>query len=133
MEKTAAFAQMGCLWRSSKSRLVKDVREADNMKDRMSLRPPNVTMAEWRKFVKEKTSHEFKVVSDSYKKRRKKQIPHTCGRKGMVRLREELVQKSDEPSKVTRLKVWVESRTKKDGTPVHIDAAEMIVCYACSF
>jgi len=61
------------------------------MKDRMSLRPPNITMAEWRKFVKEKTSNEFKVVSDSYKKRRKKQIPHTCGRKGIVRLREELV------------------------------------------
>lgn len=132
-KKNAAFSQMGCLWRASKSRLVAAVRGANNMKDRMSLRPNNVPTAEWRKFVKDKTSNAFKVVSDSYKKRRQKQIPHTCGRKGMVRLREELVKSSSEPSKVTRLKVWVKSRTKKDGTPVNIDAAEKIVCYVYSF
>ncbi|KAL0661926.1 hypothetical protein Bca4012_098763 [Brassica carinata] len=33
-------------------------------------------------------------------------------------------QQSGEPSKVSRLKVWVKSRTKKDGTPVNIIAAE---------
>lgn len=45
----------------------------------------------------------------------------------MVRLREELVKSSSEPSKITRLKVWVKSRTRKDGTPVNITAAEKIV------
>ena len=35
---------------------------------------------------------------------------------------------SGDPSEVTRLKVWVKSRTKKDGTPVNTNAAEKIVC-----
>ncbi|KAL0713456.1 hypothetical protein Bca4012_020434 [Brassica carinata] len=68
----------------------------------------------------------FKVVSDAYRERRQKQIPHTCGRKGMVRLREDLVKASEDPSKVSRLRVWVKSRTKKDGTPVNVNAAEKI-------
>lgn len=38
---------------------------------------------------------------------------------------------SSEPSNVTRLKVWVKSRTKKDGTLVNTDAAEKIV--SCVF
>ncbi|CAE6074587.1 unnamed protein product [Arabidopsis arenosa] len=108
------------LWKSI------EARGADNMKDRMSLRPPNITEPEWRKFVKEKTSNAFKVISDSMKTKRKMQIPHCCGREGMVRLREELIQKSSDPSQVTRAKVWIESRTKIDGTPVNIDAAEKI-------
>lgn len=130
-KKSAVFKQMGCLWRASKSRLVGQVNAATNMKDRMNLRPQNVPTSEWRKFVKEKTSNAFKVVSDSYKERRQKQIPHTCGRKGMVRLREEMVKSSSEPSQVTRLRVWVKSRTKKDGTPVNVNAAEKIVSYVC--
>jgi len=96
-------------------------------------------------------------VSDTYKARRKKQIPHTTSRKGIVRLTEEMaryllhlccllfyayclyvvtvtqmlffVQKleSRDPSSVTRLQVWIKSRTKKDGTPVDTNAAEKIV------
>ncbi|XP_022573719.2 uncharacterized protein LOC111215012 isoform X2 [Brassica napus] len=125
-KKAAVFKQMGCLWRASKSRLVTSVRKAPTIKARMSLQPNNVSTAEWRKFVKEKTSQAFKVVSDSYKERRQNQIPHTCGRKGMVRLREDLVKSSEDPSKVSRLRVWVKSRTKKDGTPVNVNAAEKI-------
>ena len=34
---------------------------------------------------------------------------------------------SGDPSKVTRLKVWVKSRTKKDGTLVNTNAAEKII------
>lgn len=34
---------------------------------------------------------------------------------------------SSEPSEVTRLNVWVKSRTKKDGTAVNTDAAAKIV------
>jgi len=38
---------------------------------------------------------------------------------------------SGDPSEVTRLKVWVKSRTKKDGTPVNTNAAEKIVSNHC--
>ncbi|CAA7049959.1 unnamed protein product [Microthlaspi erraticum] len=44
----------------------------------------------------------------------------------MVRLAEDLKKESSEPHDLTRLKVWVKSRTKKDGTPVNIDAADKI-------
>lgn len=45
----------------------------------------------------------------------------------MVRVREELAESSSDPSSVSRLRVWVKSHTKKDGTPVNENAAEMIV------
>ncbi|CAA7014563.1 unnamed protein product [Microthlaspi erraticum] len=90
----------------------------------MNLRSKNVSPIDRRKFVKLKTSQEFKAVSGSYKERRRKQIPHTCSRKGMVRLAEEMKTASGNPSEVTRLKVWMKSRTRKDGTPVNTNAAE---------
>ena len=46
---------------SSKSRLVTQISEAENNQQKMKLRPKNVTPVEWRKFVKLKTSQEFKV------------------------------------------------------------------------
>lgn len=36
-------------------------------------------------------------------------------------------QESEDPSDVDRLKVWMKSRTRKDGTPVNNIAAEKIV------
>lgn len=36
---------------------------------------------------------------------------------------------SSDPSDVTRLIVWVKSRTKKDGTAVNTNAAEKIVSF----
>lgn len=57
----AVMKQMGCLWRASKSRLVNQIIKADNHAERMKLRPDNIPVAEWRKFVKEKTSKKFKV------------------------------------------------------------------------
>ena len=72
-KKDALFKQMGCLWRASKSRLVTTIRNAPTMKASMELRPKNVTPTEWRKFVREKTSSAFKVVSDTYRERRQKQ------------------------------------------------------------
>ncbi|KAL0730829.1 hypothetical protein Bca4012_026923 [Brassica carinata] len=68
-------------------------------------------------------------MDDAYKvctERRRKQISHTCSRKGMVRLAEYLKKESSDPAEVTRLNVWVKSRTKKDGTAVNTDAAEKI-------
>ena len=60
-QRTAVLKQMGGLWRSSKSRLVTQINAADNNQQRMNLRPKNVPPVEWRKFVKLKTSTEFKV------------------------------------------------------------------------
>jgi len=54
---------MGCLWRSYKSRLVRDVNNAANNAERMKLRPKNISIAEWRKFVKLKTSPEVQVFA----------------------------------------------------------------------
>ncbi|KAG7572280.1 Transposase Tnp1/En/Spm-like [Arabidopsis suecica] len=125
-QKTALLKQMGCLWRSWKSRLVTRIREAKTNRQRMNLRPKNVSPFEWRKFVKLKTSKEFKVVSDSYKERRRNQIPHTTSLKGMVRLTEDMKKESPNPGEVSRLKVWVKSRTRKDCTPVNTNAAEKI-------
>ena len=59
--RDAVLKQMGALWRSSKSRLVTQINEADNNQQMMKLRPKNVPPVEWRKFVKLKTSQEFKV------------------------------------------------------------------------
>ncbi|XP_013743057.1 uncharacterized protein LOC106445946 [Brassica napus] len=122
-EKAAVMKQMGCIWRASKSRLVNQILNAENHTERLKLRPDNIQLAEWKKFVKEKTSKEFRAVRESYKERRRKQIPHTCSRKGMVRLAEDLKKDGTE---VTRLNVWVKSRTKKDGTAVNTDAADKI-------
>ena len=59
--RDAVLKQMGALWRSSKSRLVTQINESDNNQQRMKLRPKTVPPVEWRKFVKLKTSQEFKV------------------------------------------------------------------------
>ncbi|CAE5960313.1 unnamed protein product [Arabidopsis arenosa] len=117
----------GNMFRSFKSRIVKDINEAANNQQRMNMRPMNVSPTDWRRFVKVKTSTSFKAVSDKYKERRSKQIPHTTSRKGMVRLAEDVKIKSGDPSEVTRLKVWVKSRTKKDDTLVNTNAAEKIM------
>ncbi|XP_024016388.1 uncharacterized protein LOC112089864 [Eutrema salsugineum] len=122
----AVIKQMGCIWRASKSRLVSQIKSCKNNAERLKLRPKNIPPAEWRKFVKAKTSAAFEELSDTYKERRRNQIPHTCSRKGMVRLAEEMKKESSEPSEVTRLQVWVKSRTKKDGTAVNTNAAEKI-------
>ncbi|CAA7049847.1 unnamed protein product [Microthlaspi erraticum] len=95
-EKAAVMKQMGCLWRASKSRLVKQIIKAKNHTERMKLKPDNIPTPEWRKFVKQKTSPEFKK------------------------------KESSDPSDVSRLSVWVKSRTKKDGTAVNTDAAAKI-------
>ncbi|RIA04185.1 hypothetical protein BRARA_K01611 [Brassica rapa] len=60
-EKAAVMKQMGCIWRASKSRLVNQILNAENHIERLKLRPDNIQLAEWKKFVKEKTSKEFRV------------------------------------------------------------------------
>ncbi|KAG7656506.1 hypothetical protein ISN44_As01g035320 [Arabidopsis suecica] len=64
-QKVAVLKQMGCLWRSWKSRQVTKFREAKTNQQRMNLRPKNVSPFEWRKFVKSKTSPEFKKTGSA--------------------------------------------------------------------
>ncbi|XP_012840459.1 PREDICTED: uncharacterized protein LOC105960350 isoform X2 [Erythranthe guttata] len=126
-KKEVLFRSMGCQWRASKSRLVKKIREAKNEEERLQLQPKNIqNRAEWRKFVREKISSTFTGVSEKYKAMRRKQIPHTCSRKGMARLAEDMKINSAASSSVSRVKVWIKSRTKKDGTPVNTTVSETI-------
>ncbi|KAG5555858.1 hypothetical protein RHGRI_006494 [Rhododendron griersonianum] len=60
-ERDQVFKQMGGLWRASKSRLVSDVKNAANEEERLQLQPDNIkSVHDWKDFVKEKTSQEFK-------------------------------------------------------------------------
>ena len=61
-QRKAIFQQMGVLWRSSKSKLVRNLQKAENDEERLKLKPTNIkSITDWRKFVKAKTSPEFKV------------------------------------------------------------------------
>ena len=61
-EKSYIFKAMADLWRTSKSRLVTKISNAPNKQERFKLRPDNIkSEVEWRAFVREKTSSEFKV------------------------------------------------------------------------
>ena len=61
-QRIDVLKQMGNLWRSYKSRIVKDINEAANNQQRMNMRPMNVSPTDWRKFVKFKTSTAFKIL-----------------------------------------------------------------------
>ncbi|XP_062101517.1 uncharacterized protein LOC133807296 isoform X3 [Humulus lupulus] len=75
------------LWRASKSRPVAKISKAPNEQERIKLRHDIIKSdVEWRAFIREKTSSEFKAKSDKYKEIRNKRIPHTCSRKRYARL-----------------------------------------------
>ena len=64
-QKQIVFKSMGSLWRASKSRLVSKILEAKNEEERLRLQPTCIqSKAEWRRFVNQKTSPEFKVISE---------------------------------------------------------------------
>ncbi|XP_019094880.1 PREDICTED: uncharacterized protein LOC109130121 [Camelina sativa] len=64
-QKTSMMSQMGCLWRCFKSRLVTKIRKPPNNQARMNMRPKNIPINDWRKFIILKTSNNFKVVNDN--------------------------------------------------------------------
>ncbi|KAF7154287.1 hypothetical protein RHSIM_Rhsim01G0136300 [Rhododendron simsii] len=87
------FRRMNEDWRASKSILVKKIRNASNEEERLKLQPDNVkSLHDWKDFVKEKTSEQFKVTSENFKDMRRKQLEmqHTMSRKGYARLTAEL-------------------------------------------
>jgi len=62
-QRKAVFQQMGVIWRSSKSKLVRKLNKMENEEERLKVKPTNIkSMNVWRKFVKAKTSVEFKVT-----------------------------------------------------------------------
>lgn len=65
-QRIAVIKQMGCLWRASKSRLVTKIRKCKLNQERMELRPKNVSLNEWRKFIKTKIGSSFKVFTWTY-------------------------------------------------------------------
>ncbi|XP_062115036.1 uncharacterized protein LOC133829177 [Humulus lupulus] len=84
-------------------------------------------MNEWKSFVKEKNSAEFKATSEKFKKIRTKQLPHTCSRKGYARLIDELMNHSETKTPPSRVDVWTKAHKKKNGEPVNSEVAEAFV------
>ena len=61
-QKDYVFKSMGTLWRASKSRLVKAIKEAKNEEERLMLKPDNIkSINVWKAFVRDKTSTTFQV------------------------------------------------------------------------
>ena len=62
-QKITIFQQMGCIFRSSKARLVKQIVEAKSKEGRLQMKPDNIrSLKEWNDFVNLKTSSNFKVI-----------------------------------------------------------------------
>ncbi|KAA0060575.1 uncharacterized protein E6C27_scaffold22G004450 [Cucumis melo var. makuwa] len=91
--------------------------------------PDNLqSIDDWMDFVSEKTSVNFKLKSEKYKAMKKKQLPHTCSRKGYARLTEEMRKSSSDPSSFTRVALWTKAHKRKDGQPVNSQVAETLEC-----
>ncbi|CAE5959401.1 unnamed protein product [Arabidopsis arenosa] len=126
-QKESVFKQMGCIWRSSKSKLLGLVRDAKSSTERMKLKPSNIpSIPVWNSWIKSRTSTAFKEKSNKFRALRRAQIPHTTSRKGMFRLAHEMKKKSDDPKKITRSKVWIAGHTHADGRPVRPEFADTI-------
>ncbi|CAL9238612.1 unnamed protein product, partial [Arabidopsis halleri] len=126
-QKDSVFKQMGCIWRSSKSKLLGLVRDAKSSTERIKLKPSNIpSIPVWNSWIKSRTSTAFKEKSNKFRALRRAQIPYTTSRKGMFRLADEMKKKSDDPKKITRSKVWIAGHTHTDGRPVRPEFADTI-------
>ena len=62
-QKDGVFKQMGCVWRSSKSKLTTKVRAVKSKTDLLSLKPSNIqSVTPWNAWVKNRKTTAFKVV-----------------------------------------------------------------------
>ncbi|XP_050942221.1 uncharacterized protein LOC103493280 isoform X3 [Cucumis melo] len=121
------FQKMGRLWRAGKSRIVSQIQSTSTSEELVKMKPSNIkSMHDWMDFVKEKNSALFKAKSEKFKSMKKKQLPHTCSRKGYARLEEEMKKSSPDSSAVTRVAVWAKAHRKKDGNPVNSQVAEAL-------
>ncbi|KAA0058414.1 putative TNP1-like transposon protein [Cucumis melo var. makuwa] len=126
-QKTFFFQKMGRLWRTGKYRLVKQIRDAPTKDAILKLMPDNLqSVDDWMDFVSENTSATFKLQSEKYKAMKKKQLPHTCSRKGYASLAEEMRKSSSDPSSVTRVALWTKAHKRKDGQPVNSQVTDTL-------
>ncbi|KAL5564188.1 hypothetical protein UlMin_027352 [Ulmus minor] len=124
-QKDWCMKEMCELWRSSKSRLVTRLNKLPNEEERLKLKPDNIKLeAEWKAFVREKTSKKFQEISKKFKEIRKKQLPHTSSRRGYARIMDDMTRESSKP--ITRVEAFVKTHTKKNGEPVTAKAAEVL-------
>ncbi|XP_028077488.1 uncharacterized protein LOC114279453 [Camellia sinensis] len=112
--------KFGRLWRSHKFELSRKIRplgkSAKLAHNIVLTKPDNVEMVEWKAFVKQQTSKEFKAKSKRFRAMRKKQtLFHTMSRKGYTRLEDEMRRESRAPSSISRVDVWIEGHTRKEG------------------
>ncbi|KAL0689760.1 hypothetical protein Bca4012_089438 [Brassica carinata] len=117
-QKACIFKQLGSLWRAGKSKLVSQVRAARTAAERLDLKPINVPSIHlWNSWVRSKTTTTFTEISNRYKELRKKSYSsyHQPQQK-----------KSQDPSKVSRSKVWIAGHTHANGRPVKPQFAETI-------
>ncbi|KAM6577661.1 hypothetical protein CsatB_029498 [Cannabis sativa] len=82
-QKKMCFEMMASLWRSGKSRLVKELNDAKNESERLAMKRDCIKSdAEWRSFVTQKTSKEHMAIRAKFQERRKKVVPHILSRRG---------------------------------------------------
>ncbi|KAL5856940.1 hypothetical protein ACOSQ3_004398 [Xanthoceras sorbifolium] len=120
--KSNVFNSMNTYWRQYKSRLTKGIRELyfglEVGRMIQLLKPTNITDEDWSQFVSNRLSSELDIISSKYSNFAKKnKAPYITSRKGLARLREDLVD---------RVETWIAGHKHKDGTPVIEDAKEII-------
>ncbi|KAH7833564.1 hypothetical protein Vadar_007654 [Vaccinium darrowii] len=92
-QRELVFQKMNEAWRAAKSILVAKVNAASNEEERLKLQPANIkSLHEWKDFLKEKTSANFKAKSNNLKELRNKKlkVQHTMSHKGYARLTAEM-------------------------------------------
>ncbi|KAJ0097265.1 hypothetical protein Patl1_28596 [Pistacia atlantica] len=103
--------EMGALWRTSKSRLVSNIKMVKNEEERMALKLDNIkSISEWKKFMEEKLGPKFKGKSEEMKNKRKKQTSYTGGQRGYALMTEDII----------------EAHKKKNGEPINTKTEEAI-------
>ncbi|KAF4357197.1 hypothetical protein G4B88_011056 [Cannabis sativa] len=123
-QKKMCFEMMASLWRSGKSRLVKELNDAKNESERLAMKPDCIKSdAEWRSFVTQKTSKEHMAIRAKFQERRKKVVPHTLSRRGYARTIDDM-KKDTKEGKVSRIEAFRRAHTKKNGEPINPTASE---------
>ncbi|KAH9648884.1 hypothetical protein KPL70_025777 [Citrus sinensis] len=124
-QKHLALRNLGDRWRQYKSEITTKIKEANKKTNRSRalalIRPKNVIFDEdWEAFVKHRLSPEFEEISKKFRNMRNEQEEvHTMGRRGYARTEHNMKKKCSDPTKITRVDVWLEGHRKKNGEPAN--------------
>nr|XP_009778222.1 PREDICTED: uncharacterized protein LOC104227639 [Nicotiana sylvestris] len=124
------------LFRAWKARLSRLYSKYNTNEERLSHRPKDVELEDWKYLIQYFGSQDFKVVSDRNKRNREKQITkHTCGTRSFTEVEEStrnpITGEIDTPDKV-----WEIQHTRKDdrGELVWVDSqSQQIHCVLLCF